>query len=75
MCEICNGYPYCPVCSDDVELEECEECNGTGVIFFECDGEELDERCSNCKGEGYIFSDYEPDPDERYDDRCINYEL
>jgi DnaJ-class molecular chaperone len=73
MCDICNGYPNCPVCSEDVELKECKECNGSGFATFECDGEELEEWCNNCHGEGFILNNYGPDPDERYDDRCINY--
>ena len=51
MCEICNGAPNCPCCSEETE---CPECFGSGR-----DREGLD--CPYCGGTGFIENDYEPD--------------
>ena len=70
MC-ICDGYDWtrCPVCSsyDDIEMVECEACNGTGEFYYDEEGEEITrelyltdtefylcDTCDECKGEGEI---------------------
>lgn len=34
MCDVCNGHPNCPCCSDEGSSSTCQECNGTGKIFY-----------------------------------------
>ena len=68
MCEICNGYPNCPVCGEEVEMIKCKKCNGTGECKSEVDGYEY--MCYHCDGTGEIEAPkYEPDPDEKHDNR------
>lgn len=33
-----SDSPHCPVCGEDAEREECEECNGQGLIGCVCEG-------------------------------------
>lgn len=67
MCTIChNSYPNCPVCSDRPTYNECPECEGTGTIYFDEDGNTLTqiefmqrddsdcEDCEMCNGSGEI---------------------
>lgn len=53
MCEICNGAPNCPCCSED--KTKCPMCDGTG---FDEDGF----ACPECDESGFV--DNEPDWDE-----------
>lgn len=50
MCEICNGAPNCPCCSED--KTKCPMCDGTG---FDEDGF----ACPECDESGFV--DNEPD--------------
>ena len=34
-CDICHGHPNCPCCSEDVEIEECELCEGEGYYYIQ----------------------------------------
>jgi hypothetical protein len=67
MCEICNGYFGCPVCSEEPEQEECPNCDN-GRIYVSAEHGEVsfevwetlpeDERCVDecevCDGTGYV---------------------
>ena len=65
MCEICKGHPNCPVCGEEVEMIECPECDGTGVVPDDCIEDCI---CDNCDGTGEVEApQYEPDPDEKHD--------
>lgn len=67
MCDICNGHPNCPVCGEETEMIECPQCDGKGNLFDD-DGDEY--TCFICNGDGEIESErYEPDPDEKHDNR------
>ncbi len=46
MCEICNGAPNCPCCSEE-KYEVCPGCDGTGL-----DDEGFN--CPTCDGHGSI---------------------
>ena len=56
MCEVCNGAPNCPCCSEPAYVE-CPNCNGTGL-----DDEGFN--CPTCDGHGsieiepYFYDDY-----------------
>jgi len=70
MCDICNGYPGCPVCSPIEHSETCPICDGNGALYFtELDGQVTYEKwaqtdeserdmdvCENCEGEGKVWS-------------------
>lgn len=43
MCEICHGYPGCPVCSPEPRMIECPSCQGHGYIWHRYDIEENEE--------------------------------
>lgn len=69
MCEICNGYIGCTVCSDRQTIA-CPLCEGTGTLhqvgFMDVNPQEYlsvlkvaprlcsNENCPECKGEGRI---------------------
>ena len=71
MCDVCNGYSGCPVCSKEPYYVECPICYGEGYLFYTETGEEktrkdfcnslLDEieevKCERCDGEGEIIDD------------------
>ena len=46
MCEICNGAPNCPCCSE-IRYEVCPDCDGTGL-------DEDGLNCPTCDGHGSI---------------------
>jgi DnaJ-class molecular chaperone len=78
-CDVCFGYPGCPVCSDPAEYRDCEDCNGNGHLYFNSNGVELTpeaaergektdtikDECSTCKGEGRVLIEKE-EPDYAY---------
>ncbi len=77
-CSECMGYGaiHCPICSDEPEMIECDNCNGARYIYFDEDGNEVDydeyvkspdkyekETCDKCNGTGEVeVESYEPDP-------------
>lgn len=71
MCLVCNqsGVNNCPACTVDDEWQECEECGGTGKLYYNVEtGDEIpyyelkfyqpdeydSEECEHCNGEGRI---------------------
>lgn len=70
MCSVCygSGYGSCPACQDPYRYADCPRCDGTGIIYFDEEGEEIDketydtippekryeEMCMACSGDGYI---------------------
>ena len=78
-CSVCYGYPGCPCCADEADMIQCPECRGTGLRYYDENGNDItenqynalpeDERikedCEHCDGTGEIEDDYEPDYDDR----------
>ena len=74
MCSVCNGFPGCPCCSDELPTEECSECYREGTIYYNMETEKQiklseyqshpeserdNETCSKCHGEGYLIIENE----------------
>ena len=68
MCDVCNGYSGCPVCSKEPYYVKCLDCNGEGYLFYTEEGDDITrddsyssggimERCERCDGEGEIIDD------------------
>lgn len=54
MCEVCNGFPGCPCCSEQ-NYELCSMCDGDGMLTdIDDEGREYTEKCPVCDGTGYI---------------------
>lgn len=57
-CDVCNGMPGCPCCSEE-KYEVCPDCDGTGL-------DEDGFNCPTCDGHGSVevepdfYDDYEP---------------
>ncbi len=56
-----------PFYGDSEDEEQCEKCEGKGVITEEEDCILWSVPCDNCDGKGFIL--IEKDPDESYDRR------
>lgn len=61
MCIECHGHPGCPVCSPDVEMIVCPECEGRGKFYY---SEDVD----------LSFDDYEENNPEHFAEKCLRYE-
>lgn len=70
MCNVCNGHPFCPVCSDDIQVNECTHCDHGTVYLSEFDGEvdfetwsklkvenRDEDKCERCGGNGLVAQD------------------
>lgn len=72
MCDICRGHSNCPVCSEEPVYAKCEDCGGTGIVYYTEYGlyiskehydalppsERFSEKCENCDGDGRIEVEY-----------------
>ena len=70
MCSVCygSGHGSCPACQDPYRYTDCQRCEGTGTIYYDEEGEEIDKEtydnlppdkryedtCPACYGDGYI---------------------
>ena len=69
MCDVCNGYSGCPVCSKEPYYVKCLDCDGEGYLYYTEEGDDITrddfysrsdvikERCERCDGEGIIIDD------------------
>ena len=68
MCNECHGGFDCPICGVDVDVLECEACDGCGIIYFTEEKGDVSysewllapenergfEKCTACNGTGEI---------------------